>query len=180
MFAQKLRAKGANAENMGHGIGIPSLGEHRDGHDAADGTAKLSGLADSIHDLAEQFLVGDVVTGMGITAAFHDLTAKALDLVSSHAAKVVVERIARFELLAVDEQRVRARKWVAGGFVKITKPWKAPVLQSRGAIIVFAMKARDEIVNELRDGGVLADDDEAGRGTLMPLSSQSLKVFSWP
>jgi len=30
--------------------------EHRDGHDAADGTAKLSGLADSVHDLAEQFL----------------------------------------------------------------------------------------------------------------------------
>jgi hypothetical protein len=104
-----------------------------------------------------------MVTSMGITAAFHDLTAKALDLVSSHAAKVVVERIARFELLTVDEQRVRARKGVAGGFVKITKPWKASVLQRRGAIIVFAMKAGNEIVNELRDGGVLADDDEAGR-----------------
>ena len=31
------------------------------------------------------------------------------------------------------------------------------------AVVVLAMEAGDEVVDELRDGGVLADDDEAGR-----------------
>jgi hypothetical protein len=87
LFAQELGAEGTNAENMGHGIGIPSLGEHRDGHDTADGTAKLSGLADSVHNLAEQFLIADVVACMSIPGALHDFTAETLDLVSSHAAE---------------------------------------------------------------------------------------------
>ena len=113
LLAQELRAEGANAENMGDGVGIPALGEHRDRDDAADGTAKLAGLADGVHDLAEQFLVGDVFAGTRVAGALDDLAAKALDLVGRHAAEVVVERIARFELLAVDEQRVRARQRVA-------------------------------------------------------------------
>ena len=163
LLAEELGAEGANAENMGDGIGVPSLGEHRDGDDAADGTAKLSGLADSVHDLAEQFLVGDVFAGTGITGALNNFTAKALNLIGSHAAEVIVERIARFELLAVDEQRVRARERVAGGFVEIAEQCEASVLQRSGAVLVLAMEAGDEVVNELRDGGVLADDDEAGR-----------------
>jgi len=36
LLAKELGAEGANAENMGDGIGIPSLGEHRDRDDAAD------------------------------------------------------------------------------------------------------------------------------------------------
>ena len=106
---------------MGDGIGIPALGEHRDGDDAADCAAKLARLADGVHDLAEQFLVGDVVARAGIACALHDFTAKAFDLVGSHAAEVVVERIARFELLTVDEQGVRARERIAGGFVEIAE-----------------------------------------------------------
>ena len=53
---------------MRHGISVPSLGEHRDRHDASDGTAKLSGLADSVHDLAEQFLIRNVFTCMRVAA----------------------------------------------------------------------------------------------------------------
>ncbi len=163
LLAQKLGAEGANAENVGDGVGIPAFGEHRDRDDAADGAAKLAGLADGVHDLAEQFLVGDVVAGTGVAGALHDLAAKALDLVGGHAAEVVVERVAGFELLAVDEQRVRARERVAGGFVEIAEQCEATVLQRGGAVLVLAMEAGDEVVNELRDGGVLADDDEAGR-----------------
>ena len=48
-----------------------------------------------------------------IAGALDDLAAEALDLVGGHAAEVVVERIAGFELLAVDEQRVRPRQRVA-------------------------------------------------------------------
>jgi hypothetical protein len=70
---------------VGDGIGIPSLGKHGDGDDAADGATKLIGFSDGVHDLAEQFLVGDFVTGMGIAGALHDLTAKVFNLVGSHA-----------------------------------------------------------------------------------------------
>ena len=121
LLAQELRAEGADAEDMGDGVGVPALGEHRDRDDAADGAAELAGLADGVHDLAEQFLVGDVVAGAGIAGALDDLAAEALDLVGGHAAEVVVERVAGFELLAVDEQRVRARQRVAGGFVEVAE-----------------------------------------------------------
>ena len=65
LLAQELRAEGADAEDVGDGIGVPALGEHRDGDDAADGAAELAGLADGVHDLAEQFLVGDVFACAG-------------------------------------------------------------------------------------------------------------------
>ena len=174
---KKLGAEGANAENVGDGVGIPAFGEHRDGDDAADRAAKLAGLADGVHDLAEQFLVGDVVAGAGVAAALDDLAAEAVDLVGGHAAKIVVKRIAGFELLAVDEQRVRPRKRIAGGLIEVAEQREAPVLQRGGAVFVLPVEAGDEIVNQLRDGGVLADDDEAGRN-LDALFSQSLKVFS--
>jgi RNase P/RNase MRP subunit p29 len=58
---------------------------------------------------------------MGISGALDDLTAKTLDLVGSDPAKVIVERIARFELCAVDEERVRPGKRVSGGVIKVAK-----------------------------------------------------------
>ena len=148
---------------MGDGVGVPAFGQHRDGDDAADGAAELAGLADGVHDLAEQVLVGDVVAGAGIAGALDDLAAEALDLVGGHAAEVVVERVAGFELLAVDQQRVRARQRVAGGFVEVAEQCEAAVLQRGRAVLVLAVEAGDEVVDQLRDGGVLADDDEAGR-----------------
>jgi len=53
LFAQQLRAEGANAEDMGDGVGGPTLGEHRHRHHAADRTPQLPRLADRIHDLAQ-------------------------------------------------------------------------------------------------------------------------------
>jgi len=110
--------------------------------------AKLAGLADGVHDLAEQFLIGEIFAGAGITGAFNDLPAKALNFVGSHAAKVVVECIARFELLTIDEQRIRARERVAGGFIEIAEQCEASVLQPSGAVIVLAIKTRDKVINE--------------------------------
>ena len=75
--------------------------------------AELARLADGVHDLAQQVLVGDVLAGAGVAGALDDLAAEPLDLVGGHAAEVVVERVAGFELLAVDQQRVRARQRVA-------------------------------------------------------------------
>jgi hypothetical protein len=81
---------------VGDRVGIPPFGQHRDRDDAANGAAKLSGLADGAHDFAEQFLVSDVVAGMGVTRALYDLATEALDLVGRHAAEIIVERIAGF------------------------------------------------------------------------------------
>ena len=36
LFAEELRAKGANAQHMRDCIGVPAFGEHGDGDDAAD------------------------------------------------------------------------------------------------------------------------------------------------
>ena len=46
---------------MRDGIRVPTLRQHGDGHDAADGATELAELPDRVHDLAEQFLIGDVV-----------------------------------------------------------------------------------------------------------------------
>src|SRR5260221_894998 len=145
---------------MRHGISVPSLGEHQDRHDASDRTAKLSGLADSVHDLAEQFLIGNVFAGMRVAGALNNFAAKSLNFVGSHPTEILVERIARFELLAIDQQSVGTWQRIASSFVEIPEQFEAAVLQRRGVVSVFAVKAGDKVVNELRDRGVLADDDE--------------------
>ena len=61
LLAKKLRAEGADAEDVGDGVGVPPLGEHRDRDDAADRLAELARLADGVHHLAQQVLVGDVL-----------------------------------------------------------------------------------------------------------------------
>ncbi len=61
LLAEELRAEGADAEDVGDGVGVPALGEHRDRDDAADRLAEPARLADGVHDLAQQLLVGDVL-----------------------------------------------------------------------------------------------------------------------
>ncbi len=52
---------------------------------------------------------------------------------------------------------------VAGGLVEVAEQGEAAVFQRGRAVLVLAVEAGDEVVDQLRDGGVLADDDEAGR-----------------
>ena len=59
LLAEQLGAEGADAEDVGDGVGVPALGQHRDGDDAADLLAELARLADRVHHLAQQVLVGD-------------------------------------------------------------------------------------------------------------------------
>ena len=77
------------------------------------------------------------VAGAGIARALDDLAAEALDLVGGHAAEVVVERVAGFELLAVDQERVRARQRVAGGLVEVAEQREAAVLERGRAVFVL-------------------------------------------
>jgi hypothetical protein len=50
--------------------------------DAADAAAQLARLADGVHHLAQQFLVGDVVAAR-VARALDDLAAEAFDLVGA-------------------------------------------------------------------------------------------------
>ena len=61
LLAQELRPEGADAEDVGDGVGVPALGQHRDRDDAADVLAEPARLADRVHDLAQEVLVGELV-----------------------------------------------------------------------------------------------------------------------
>ena len=57
---KKLGAERADAENVRDGVGVPAFGEHRDADHASDLLAELAGLADRVHHLAQQVLVGEI------------------------------------------------------------------------------------------------------------------------
>ena len=67
-----------------------------------DSRAQLAGLADAVHHLAQQFLVGYGVAGAE-ALALYALAAEAFDLVRGHRAEVIGQRIVRLELRAVYE-----------------------------------------------------------------------------
>ena len=119
-------------------------------------------LADGVHDLAQQVLVGDVLGLLAVAGALDDLAAEPFDLVGRHAAEVVVEGFAGFELLAVDQQRARAGQRVAV-LVEVAEEFQAAVLKRGRSVFVLPEEAGDVVVDELRGGRVVADDDEAGR-----------------
>ena len=162
LLAQQLRAEGAHPENVGHGVGVPSLGEHRDGDHTADVSAQAAGLADGVHHLAQKVLVSEVVGLAGVTGALNDLAPEAVDLVGGHGAEVVVERFAGFQLFAVDQQRSGASEWVAV-LVMVLEQRQAAELELAGTVVVLALKTGDVVVDEFRRRGVVAYDDEAGR-----------------
>ena len=94
LLAEKLGAEGADTQDVGDVVGVPPLGEHGNRHDAADAGTELVELADRVHDLSQQLLVGQVFGGAGIAGALDDLAAEALDLVHGHGAEVGIEGIA--------------------------------------------------------------------------------------
>ena len=106
LLAEQLRAEGPHAEDVGDGVGVPALGEHRDADDALDVLAELAGLADGVHDLAEQVFVGEAL-GVAAGEAGAVFGLEFLDLAGGDLLEVVAHRLAGFELLAVDQDRVR-------------------------------------------------------------------------
>ena len=93
---------------MGDGAGVPTLREHGDGHYAADGFAERPRLADGVHRLAEQVLVGDGVRLGAVAGSEKALAAEPLYLLGGDAPEIGGERVSAFELLAVYEQRPRS------------------------------------------------------------------------
>ena len=114
LLAQQLRAECPHAEYVRHRIRVPALGQHRQ----TETTQRIDSpnwpcLPTVVHDLAQQVLLGDVV-GDGAIAVSGDLLApETFNLVFGSRAEVAVERVARLELLTVDQQRPRSGELVA-------------------------------------------------------------------
>ena len=53
LLAEQLGGEGAEAEDVGDGFGVPALGEHADGDDAADLLAGFALAADGVEDVAD-------------------------------------------------------------------------------------------------------------------------------
>ena len=114
LLAEELGAEGADAEDVGDGVRVPALGEHRDGDDAADGAAELARLADRVHDLAQQLLVGEVRRPARASPVRSTISRRKRSISSAAMSRKLSSSASPdFELLAVDEQRVRARQRVA-------------------------------------------------------------------
>ena len=110
LFAEELGAKSADAEDVGDGVRIPAFRQHGHRDDTADGAAELAVLAHGVHDLTQQLLVADVVRCTGIPGALNDLAAETGNLIGGHATKLIVEGVASFQLLTVNQQCVRTRE----------------------------------------------------------------------
>ena len=128
LLAQQLGAEGPHAQHVGDGIRVPAFGEHGNRYDAANGVAKPAFLADGVHDLPKQMLVGNVLGLASVAGTFDDLAAEAVDLVGSHGAEIAVQGIARFELLAVDQQSAGSAQRVAV-LVEVAEQFEAAILQ---------------------------------------------------
>ena len=62
LFAKQLRTEGPDTENVRDSVGIPALGQHRDRNDATYVFAQFSRLADSVHDLAQEVLIVQIIS----------------------------------------------------------------------------------------------------------------------
>ena len=131
LLAQELRAEGAHAEDVGDGVGVPAFGQHRDADHALDVLAELARLADGVHHLAQQVLVGQVRRhrGRGSAARYSALNSsisRGGDLLELGA-----HRLARLELLAVDQDGVRAVQPAAVAVIVAEERQAGPALDDR-------------------------------------------------
>ena len=94
--------------------------------------------------------------------ALHDLAPETVDLGGGHLAEVGIERVAGFELLAVDQQSARTGQALAV-FVEVAKELEVTIAEDGRAVVLLVVKAGHVVVDELGRGRVVADDDEAGR-----------------
>ena len=80
---------------MGDGVRVPAFGQHRHRHDAADRFAESSRFADSVHHLAQQILIGDVLGRPARRRCARSISRRKRSISSDAiVAKLVVQRIA--------------------------------------------------------------------------------------
>ena len=164
LLAQKLGAEGANAEDVGHGIGVPAFGQHRHRDDAADLLAEPAGAADGVHHLAQQLALARFALRAAGAFAGGKLALELLDLRAGGVAESLVQRIAGFDLARVDQQRARAGK-TAALVVIVSEQLEMAGMEGRTLALlrIAALEAGDPFEHQLGDRGVLAHDDEHRR-----------------
>ena len=147
---------------MGDGVGVPALGEHRHRHDAADLLAELALLADGVHHLAQQVLVGELVdVGAGVAPAV--LVLERLDLVRGGLLEVALSA----------PRRTRAGRSRRGSCAAGSSHAPSSTLRQQREVAGrehgpcrrrrSTSRAGDPVEDELRDDGVRADDDDHRR-----------------
>ncbi len=160
LLAQQLAAERADAEHMGDRVGVPALGEHRDGHDAADVLAELARLADRVHRLAQEVAVGELV-GVGTGVAREVRLLEGGDLERGVLLELAGERVAGLDLRRVDEQRPLAAGPCPVDDVAEERQVAGHELPR--AVGLLELAARDPVEHELGHGGVRAHDDHHRR-----------------
>ena len=82
---------------MGHGVGVPALGEHRDADYTLDLLAETPGLAHRVHDLTKEVLLGDLL-GVALGEALTVLGFELVDLTSHQLLEFGRELLAGLDL----------------------------------------------------------------------------------
>ena len=146
------------------GVGVPALGQHRDGDDAADLLAEPSGAAHGVHHLAQQVALVDLALDAAGALARGELALELLDLGRGRLLYGFVERRARLELARVDQQRPWARP-PAAVFVVVAEQFEMAGMESCALAFLgaTALEPGEPFEHQLRNGGVPAHDDEHGR-----------------
>ena len=94
---------------MCDGISVPPLSKYGDGNDAADGFAETPFLPDGVHYFSEQVLIGNILGLLAVAGALNNLAPETIYFIGSHLAEVVIQRVTRFNLLAINQERTWAR-----------------------------------------------------------------------
>ena len=145
---------------MGHRIGVPAFGEHRNGHDAADVLAELARLADRVHRLSQEVAVGELV-GVGTGVAREVRLLEGGDLERGVLLELAGERVAGLDLRRVDKQRPLAAGPCPVDDVAEERQVAGHELPRAVGLLEFA--ACDPVEHELGHGGVRAHDDHHRR-----------------
>ena len=175
LLAQKLSPEGSHAENVRDRVRVPTFGQHRHADDALDVLAELPRLADGVHHLAQQVFVLQVV-GIATGKANTIVRFEFFDLGGGDLLEVVAHRLARFQLLAIDQNRVRSRRPPA--IDDVAEYRQLARYEHRRLVRQWFLVSRDEVEHELRDAGVVADDDEDRR--CLPFGSRGHVLFPTP
>ncbi|OQB36385.1 MAG: hypothetical protein BWY09_01947 [Candidatus Hydrogenedentes bacterium ADurb.Bin179] len=115
---------------MGDGVGVPAFREHGYGYHTADRISETAFLANGVHHFPKQVLVADIFRLSAVAGAFDNFTPEPVYLIGGHFAKIHIQGVTGFKLLAVDEQRAGTGQLVPM-FIKVAKQFETAIFQSR-------------------------------------------------
>ena len=121
LLTKKLRAERADTQHVRDRPSVPTLGQHRNGHDASNRSAERVRLADGVHHLTQQVFIGELLGLPAVAGSFDNLAPEALDLIARRSPKVLVECLLRSRAASLSMSSARGR---ANGL-----PWSSSKLR---------------------------------------------------